>query len=408
MKLEWYIARRYLARHSGGRYLPLATLLSMAGVAVGVMALITVTAVMTGLQREIRSRILLASPPLEIRPATGERMEGWEQLLPVIRQAAGTREVAPFVQTDVGLRNRTGNVHGAMLRGIDPGAAAPGAPAQVWRPEHAGPTRSGHPPLLVGTGVARSLGLFEGDVVTVASLQGMRVDPLGNLVPRLARFEVVGLFSTGLFEKDAGLAFTTLAAAREVAGLGAPVSGIEVQGIDPERTGEVGERIVAALGPGYRHEDWSTANESLLEALKLEKLAMRLILSLIVVVAAFSIASTLVMLVTTKTREIGILKAMGLTTPQVQRVFQLQGLSIGLVGALLGLAGGLLLTWLQDRYHLVRMAPEAYFIDHLPVLVDGWDVAWIVLSSVVVAVLVTIYPAYRAARLLPIEAISHE
>jgi lipoprotein-releasing system permease protein len=203
--------------------------------------------------------------------------------------------------------------------------------------------------------------------------------------------------------------YTTLAGAQDVAGLDHDVTGLEIRVPDPFEADRVGERIEDVLGGyPYRTEDWKTANASLFSALKLEKLAMGIILLLIVVVAAFNIVSTLVMVVKDKTREIGIMKSMGLRAAQVQRVFMLQGVVIGTVGSGLGAAGGLLLTWLLDRYKFIHIPGDVYFVDRLPVAFDWADIALILFLSTVISFLATLYPARQAARLFPVEAIRNE
>lgn len=413
MKLEWFVARRYLASRRGTRFLSLITLISIGGVAVGVMALIVVTSVMTGLQNDLREKILGTNPHIWLT-TYGESMqvEEWPELARRVREVPGVASAAPFVHTEVGLRNQGGYAEFAILRGIDP--AAPGEPItdivrQIRaREQQLGPTESGFPPLLIGASLADRFGLYPGDEVTLISLQGAQVSPLGGVIPKMRRFEVAGRFRTGMFEYDNKFMYTTLPAAQELAGLGESVSGIEIRVPEPMEADLVAARIEERLGFPYRAEDWKGMNASLFSALKLEKFAMGIILFLIVVVAAFNIISTLVMVVTDKTREIGILKSMGFTAPRVLRVFMLQGVVIGTVGALLGGAGGLLLIWLLDRYEFIRIPGDVYMVDHLPVAFDPVDIGVILGLSVLVSFLATLYPARQAARLLPVDAIRHE
>jgi lipoprotein-releasing system permease protein len=271
-----------------------------------------------------------------------------------------------------------------------------------------GPTASGYPPLLVGRGLADRFGLYPGDEVDVISLQGHQVSPVGGLIPRMRKFEVAGVFRTGMYEYDNKFMYTTLATTQELTDLGSAVTGLEIRVPDAMQARSIGREIEQALGFPYRAEDWQTMNSALFSALQLEKLAMEIILLLIVIVAAFNIISTLVMVVTDKTREIGILKSMGLTSRQVLRIFILQGLVIGAVGSMLGLMGGLFLVWLLDRYQFIEIPGDVYFIDRLPVALDVGDIGLILLASVLISFLATIYPARQAARLQPVEAIRHE
>jgi lipoprotein-releasing system permease protein len=227
-------------------------------------------------------------------------------------------------------------------------------------------------------------------------------------MPRARRFEVTGRFRTGMYEYDNGFMFTTLEAAQELTGLGDAVTGLEIRVPAPLEADRVARRVEEELGYRYRAEDWRTMNSSLFSALKLEKLAMGVILLLIVVVAAFNIVSTLVMVVTDKTREIGIMKSMGLKAAQVQRVFMLQGLVIGTAGSALGAIVGLFLTWLLDRYDFIKIPGDVYFVDRLPVAFDPVDVGVILLSSTLISFVATLYPSRQAAGLLPLEAIRDE
>src|SRR5690606_1236519 len=309
MKLEWYIARRYLSSRRGARFLSLITMIAMGGVFVGVMALIVVTAVMSGLQRDLRDKILGTNPHIWLTTyGDNLRLEGWQGLTQRVRKIDGVVAAAPFVNTQVGLVNQAGYAEGAVLRGVDPNV--PGEPiTQIVEQLREGklslgPTQSGYPPILMGDALADRFGVFPGDIVTVMSIQDVRINPVtGFPDPVRRRFEVAGRFSTGMWEYDNSFVYTTLEAAQDVSGLGDAVSGLEIRVEDTMASDAMGERIRAALGGfPYRTEDWKTMNSTLFDALKLEKTAMGVILLLIVVVAAFNIVSTLVMVVTDKTR----------------------------------------------------------------------------------------------------------
>lgn len=415
MSLEWYIARRYLSSRRGPRFLSLITLIAVGGVFVGVMALIVVTAVMSGLQRDLRDKILGTNPHIWVTTyGDNLRLEDWGDLTERVRQIDGVVAAAPFVNTQVGLVNEAAYAEGVVLRGVEPNV--PGEPiTQIVEQLRAGtvslgPTQSGHPPLLLGDALADRFGLFPGDIVTLMSIQGVRINPLTGVPdPVRRRFEVAGRFRTGMYEYDNSFVYTTLEAAQDVSGLGDAVSGLEVKVEDAMNSDEMGRNIEEALGRyPYRTEDWKTMNSSLFDALKLEKMAMGVILLLIVVVAAFNIISTLVMVVADKTREIGILKSMGLKASQVQRIFMLQGVVIGTMGSLLGAATGLLLTWLLDRYEFIKIPGDVYFIDRLPVAFDWVDISVILILSMLISFAATIYPARQAASLYPLDAIRHE
>jgi lipoprotein-releasing system permease protein len=263
--------------------------------------------------------------------------------------------------------------------------------------------------ILLGNRLAGRLSVYPGDVVTLVPVTEAKMNPaLGVAVPRFWKFEVTGLFDTGMFQYDNQFVVMSLANAQRFTGLGNAVSGIAVRVADPELAPVIGELLEQRLGYPYRALDWQTQNASLFSALQLEKLAMGLIIFFIMVVAAFNIVGTLTMVVTDKTKEIGILRAMGLTSPAVARVFLVQGAVIGVVGTMAGLIAGLTVAYVVDQSGWIKINPAVYFIDHLPVHVEPLDVAVVVGASIAVAVLATIYPSRTAAGLTPVEAIRHE
>jgi len=320
---------------------------------------------------------------------------------------------APFVQTETAVVMPGGGyVEGAILRGIDPdvdGPAVTDIVDQIRSGEYdLGETESGFPPLIMGASLAERFAAYPGRVLTLVSFQGIEVTSLGMAQPPFRRFEVVGQFRTGMYEFDNKYMYTSIPAAQEITRLGDAVTGLEVRVSDPMQAEQIALQIEDELGLPYRAINWQTENRSLFSALQLEKMAMGIILLLIVIVAAFNIISTLVMVVADKTREIGILKSMGLRSRQVQKVFMLQGLLIGIVGSTLGGAGGLLVTWALDHYQFIEIPVEVYFIDHLPVAFDPLEIGIILGVSLLISFLATIYPARQSARLYPVKAIRHE
>ncbi len=410
--LEWFVARRYLAGGKGRGFLSLITLIAIGGVTVGVMALIVVIAVMSGLQKDLRQAILGASPHgMVIRLGDDVSMADWERVVDVVRADSSVTAAAPFVYTEIVLAPPGSFNEGAVLKAIPEGAQAL-AVARVDEYLVSGKlpfdaTESGYPGLLVGSGLANRHGLFPGQVVTIVSVQNAELTPTG-LQPQMRRFEVTGIFETGLYQYDSKWTFTTLQAAQSLLNLGERVTGVEFNVKDAWKAAETAQRLDSELRFPYAVDDWQHQNASLFSALKLEKLAMAVILLLIVLVASFNIISTLIMVVTDKTREIGILRSMGVTSNGILRIFLIQGIVIGIVGTLVGGTLGGALAYLLDRYEFITLPGDVYFIDHLPVDVNPVDVGLIVAASIAISFLATIYPARRAAELAPVDAIRHE
>jgi len=384
-----------------------------------VSALIVIMGVMNGLQEDLREKILIGSP--DVRVLTfGEdlTMPGWPSVLERVQKQAGVVAAAPFVSTQVLINTGHNYVEGAYVAGLVPHARGVPEVTRIREFAVAGDftfrasdgSRRG---AVLGSRLAQRLAVTPGvpgrDSVNLISSAGVQFNAaIGGFVPRVRRYEVTGIAETGMFEYDNAYVYLALDAAQELAGLDSAVTGIEVRTTDRWVAPEVARRLADTLQYPYRTDDWQTQNQSLFQALQLEKLGMSIILLLIVLVAAFNIVSTLTMVVTDKTREIGILRAMGMTARSVRRIFILQGLFIGLVGTGLGLALGLGAGIALDRFKVIALDPSVYFIDHLPVAIHATDVAFIVVASLAIAAIATVYPAVQAARLYPVEAIRHE
>lgn len=414
-RLEWYIARRYLASRRKGRFVSLITLIAIGGIFLGVTALITVTAVMTGLQRDLREMILGSNPHVYLfEEGDGFRLSDWPELLRRVREVEGVEAADPFVMTQVVVVSTGGEyAQFGTLYGVDLDSDAPPMTTihEGLRSGELslGPTESGRPGLLVGRRLASRMGLLPGTLVTVIAGENIKTGPLGEYIPVTREFEVTGTFTSGMYEYDSQNLYAALPATQDLLDLPSDVvSGIAINVADPWQADRVGAAVTEQLGFPYYTQDWMTLNRSLFSALKLEKLAMGVILSLIILVAAFNIISTLIMVVTDKTREIGILKSMGLTDRRVLRIFLLQGLTIGLVGTGLGTLGGLGLVWVLDRFELITLPGDVYMVDSLPLALELTDLLLIVFTSVLIAFAATIHPARQASRLQPVEAIRHE
>jgi lipoprotein-releasing system permease protein len=416
-RLELSIAWRYLRSRRGSKLLSLISLIAIGGVIVGVSALIVIIGVMNGLQTDLREKILIASP--DIRVLTyGEDMvmNRWEDVQKKVARQRGVVAVAPFVHTQALVRTKGhAYVEGTLVMGIQPDGPHTPRPTRIRETATAGDFSFGTVDgkahgAVIGGRLAERLNVTPGiDTIQLMAMRSGGIDQVTG-APKvfIANFPVTGIFNTGMFEYDDRYVVISLSAAQELAQLDSAVTGLDIKTPTRWDAPAVASELQDSLGMPFRTQDWKDQNRSLFNALKLEKLGMAVILLLIVLVAAFNIMSTLIMVVTDKTKEIGILRAMGMPSAAIRRIFFVQGLVIGVVGTTIGLAIGLIASAAIGQGRLIPLDPSVYFIDHLPVATQPLDVALIVLASLSVAALATIYPARQAARLYPVEAIRHE
>lgn len=410
MSFETFIAWRYFKAKRKQALVSLITLISLAGVAVGVAALIVVLAVMSGVGETWKEKILGVNAHVVVLEY-GHSMEDYRQVVQACQGVEGVTGAEPFIYSQVMLSAFSG-VSGAILRGIDPVGAeksgvfaanlASGSLADLSRQ---GPGES--PGIILGAELALNLSLGVGDSLRVISPLG-RVTPLGGRAPATRQFTVRGIFKSGMYEYDNTLAYVSLSQAQDFLNLGDTVTGVEVRVADVYRADRVKAGILDRLDGTYWARDWMQMNRNLFFALSLEKFAMFVILMLIVFVAALNIISALIMVVTEKTRDIAILKSMGATDGSVMRIFIFQGMTIGILGSMLGLAGGVGLGRLLGRYQFIKLPADVYYIDTLPVRIEALDVALVVGVTLAISLVATIYPAWRAARLNPVEALRYE
>lgn len=412
MTFEFFISRRYFRSKPNQAIIALITLLSIIGVAIGVTALIVVIAVMSGFETDLKSRILGIEPHLVI-DKNATPMKDYQKVVRLCRQNNQVLAAWPVVKLQVMLRSES-RVTGATVKGVDPLTAGNGLRIDSLKAllnndlSNAEQNKNGGAdaaPIVLGRGLARSLGLIKGDSLFIISPRGA-LAPIG-FVPFMKRFRVVEFFETGMYEYDGSLAFMNLADAQSLAHMKSTAGAVEMRVADIYKTESLGKKLIAQLDPSYRFQDWIKLNKNLFAALKLEKSAMFLTLTLIILVATFSIISSLVMMVMEKTKDIAILKTIGATGRSIQKLFVYQGMFIGLIGTAAGVIIGTLLCYLQLKYHLVTLPGDVYYITAMPVNLRLLDVLSVSASALFICFLATLYPAMRAAKLNPVEAIRY-
>ena len=412
--LAWFLARRYLASRRGGRFLSFITWISLGGVTVGVTALVVVIGVMTGMQNELRAKILGSTPHVMIRQVGPSlRLDEWADVVERVEAVDGIVSASPAVFTRVGIvysdYAEVVDLYGVELE--RPGVSVTDMEDSL-RAGHISLEREegGLTPVVLGIGIANRMSVFVGDTVGVIPFETLDVTPNGDPMTRMEEWVVSGIFSTGHYDFDLRNGYAALGDMQDLLDLDSrTVSFVGARTDDPWNAEAVATSVTEALeGWPYVVDPWTHTNRQLFSALKLEKLAMGVIVSLIVFVAAFNIVSTLVMVVVNRTKEIGILKAMGLTRKDTLRAFMFQGLWIGVIGTVAGLLLGLVVAVLIERYGLIPIPPDIYFVDRLPVSLSPGDIFWIAGVSLLISLVATIYPARQASMLEPVEAIRHE
>jgi lipoprotein-releasing system permease protein len=410
MSFEYFIGGRYLRAKQKETFISLITTLSIAGVTVGVMALIVVIAVMAGFESDLKNRILGIESHIVIMRHGGP-FSDYHRILNQVVNTKGVEAATPFIYTQIMLRSSSG-VSGAVLRGIDPESAGrvikvleSSALMNMENKHQENNTNGAVPGIILGKELAKNLGLGMGDEVYLISSRGM-ISPMGYL-PAMKRFQVVGLFESGMYEYDGSLAYIHLEDAQKILNMKDSITGIEVRVNDIYNARHIADKIVADIGFPYWARDWMQMNHNLFSALKLEKTVMFIILALIVLVAAFNIASTLIMMVMGKTRDIAILKAMGAMDSSIRKIFIFKGMIIGFIGTSLGVCFGFIMCKLLEKYKFIELPGDVYYISTLPVRLEALDVFIIAAAAMAICFVATLYPARQASKLNPVEAIRY-
>jgi lipoprotein-releasing system permease protein len=411
MSFEYFIGTRYLRAKQKQAFVSLITILSIAGVMVGVMALIVVIAVMNGFDADLKARILGGQSHIVLM-RHGSAFKQYRLVMEEVVKTPGVEAATPYIITQGMLRSKSGAV-GAVVRGIDPQTAGQVMKtlAQVTLTDVSAKSNSEKsapevPGIILGKELARNLGVIEGEMIHLISPRGM-LSPIGH-IPAMKQFKVAGFFQSGMYEYDQTFAFIHLKDAQRMLRMADSATGIDIRVTDIYRARDIAEKLIAKLGFPYWARDWMQMNKNLFRALKMERWVMAIILILIVLVAAFNIASSLIMLVMSKTRDIAILKAMGATTKSIRKIFVFGGMVIGSVGTVLGLCLGLVLCTLLKHYDIYELTGDIYyFTTTLPVKIEIFWVIGIVAAALVICFLATLYPAHQAAKLDPVEAIRY-
>ena len=408
MKFEWLVARRYLRSPYKPAVLRLVTLLSVAGVAAGVGTLVIALAVNTGFRQTLQDRLLGVTAHVNLTRPGAEGLRNYRALAAQLAATPGVRSVAPAIYQTV-LLSAGGRARGIVLKGIDPEAER--RSDEALRRVVAGKgdfsaDADGIDAILLGRMLSDELGLRAGDYLTLTSPQG-RLTPFG-MIPRSRRFRLAGIFDSGFYDYDANWGFVTLAAAQGLAGTSDLVSVLEFRVEQVDRAPGIAAALLRKAGQGYATSTWMDENRALFRALRLEKLVTAIFIGLITFVAGLNVLVVLAMTVSDKARDIAVLMAMGARREQVRNIFILQGLAVGAVGTMMGLAAGYTLAWAADSYRLIPLDPQVYAVPFVPFHANWFDALWIAAAALAISVAATFVPARAAARILPVEILRYE
>ena len=406
MSWQLLVSLRYLTSKRKEKFISLISLISVLGVAVGVAALIVVIAVMSGFDEDLRDKIIGTYSHIEV--IAGEGMKPSGELVDKMLKTPHVTAVSFFLNGQ-GLVRAGDNVTGVIVKGVVPKDET--RVNRLGEYMKKGSLELAGGGIVLGSELAGKLGVGVGGVVSLVSPGSLMAKELKfpfNFKIEGSDFRVAGIFTSGMYEYDSNLAYIDLADAQKFFGAEAMASGAAVKVDNALSVDETKRALQLKLGPRYAVRTWMDLNKNLIAALKLEKTVMFIILTLIVIVACFNIASSLIMTVLEKTRDIGILKAIGSTNLNIMAIFALQGGLIGVIGTLLGAASGLAICWCLKTYRFISLPKEIYYIDRLPVKMDLYDISLIVSLSILISLVAAIYPSYRASKLDPVEALRYE
>ena len=422
MSFELFISLRHLKSKRAQKFISLNTWISIGGVALGVMALIVVIAVMSGFGKDLRDKILGTNSHIVVTNITRSGMDDFESVLKKVMQSDGVKAAAPFILNQVMLTFGSKS-SGVVVRGVDPEREAMVSDLEknliqgeigMLKRRKKNKAGHGHDNIILGKELSQKLGVQVGGAISMVS-PASRLTPMG-LIPKIKLFKVVGLFESGMFEYDSSLAFISVQSAQRFFSMKGKVSGIEIRVEDIDSADQIAELLQENLGFPYYVRDWMRMNKNLFSALRLEKIVMFIILILIILVAAFNIVSTLFMVVMEKTKEIAILKSMGASRTSIMKIFSFQGLIIGLLGTLIGCIGGFTIVpnlneivgFIENIFGITAFPSDVYYLDKLPSEIQYMDSFLIVVFSIFICFVASLYPAWRASRLDPVDGLRYE
>ena len=429
MSYEFFIAYRYLRSKHRTRFVSIITYISVGGVLVGVAALVIVLSLFNGFESEVRSRIIGERAHINVFPLYSNPIVDYRELIDKIQHLDHVVAASPFVLDKAAFKPlpATGGTDGVVVIGIDPEqerkvtrihqniiygeldfstASTPGDEDS-----------SAYPGLVIGRALADEMGVMIGQKAALMNIQGLS---LTSFTPYVKKYRVTGISETGFYEYDRSFVYMSLEEAQKLFKLGNGVRGIAVRVDDRDRARAIAEEIETVLhrpepsedapiiSQAYFTVDWMQQNRGLFRWMKLEKWGSFAILNLIILVAAFNIVSTLIMVVLEKTKDIGILKSLGATSKSMMKIFITQGSVVGISGTILGCLVGLVICWAQATFKFIALPPDIYLIDALPVRMEVLDFVSVALGSMAICILATLYPAWKAAQLVPVEAIRYE